>query len=88
MQRKVPENLADRFEDSSEYVDVDFHTEFRCKKCGWKPDESFGCIIAMEKHMRDEHGIVPNDGFVFWIDSPTETDIRKGLEMLYEKDRT
>jgi len=82
MQTPISTQNTDKFHSSDEFVEVVFHVDFRCKLCGYIPD-SFGCIPKMEKHLKEKHAIEPPDGKWFWIGSPSDADIRKGLGFTY-----
>lgn len=78
----IPAHLADQFQSAEGLVRVHYATEYRCAICGHTPHK-FGCIPALENHLKDKHNVFPDKPL--WIDSLTDTEIRR---FIHERVRT
>ena len=76
----IPTAYAHMFTSADELVSATYDYNFECALCGWKTDESFGCVPAMSKHLSEKHGIKPEKPL--WIAAMTRSDIDKKIGTL------
>lgn len=88
MQTPIMPEYKDRLVPSDEYIDVQYHSSYKCKLCGYVPQEwgEWGCVPRMQNHLKEKHNIQPPEGKAFWIVSYSDSEVKKALKKWAEEE--